>query len=69
MSASLPPGTPPNWLVYFGAENADTSVAQIGELGGVALMEPMDLGPDLRIAVVQDPQGAVFAVYSGRFDE
>ncbi|MBV8432198.1 MAG: VOC family protein [Solirubrobacterales bacterium] len=69
MSASLPPGTPPSWLVYFGAEDADASVARVGELGGSTLMEPTDLGPGLRIAVVQDPQGGGFALYSGQFED
>ncbi len=62
-------GGPPQWLVYFGAESADASAGQVGELAGSTLLEPMDLGPGLRIAVVQDPQGAVFALYSGRFDD
>jgi hypothetical protein len=69
MSASLLPGTPPHWLVYFGAEDADAAVARTGELGGSALMEPTDLAEGLRIAVVQDPQGAVFALYAGRFED
>ncbi|HTX33162.1 MAG TPA: VOC family protein [Solirubrobacteraceae bacterium] len=69
MSGTVVPDAPAHWLVYFGAESADSSVAKLGELGGTTLMEPMDLGPGLRIAVVQDPQGAVFALYSGRFDD
>jgi uncharacterized protein len=69
MSSMVPPGTPPHWLVYFGAENTDAAVAKVGELGGSTLMEPMDLGPGVRIAVVQDPLGAAFALYSGHFDD
>lgn len=69
MSATLPPGAPPHWLVYFGAEDTDASVARVGELGGSTLMEPMDLADGLRIGVVADPQGAVFALYAGRFDD
>jgi uncharacterized protein len=69
MSDTVQPGAPPHWLVYFGAESADASVARAGELGGTTLMEPMDLGPGLRIAVLSDPGGAVFALYSGRFDD
>jgi predicted enzyme related to lactoylglutathione lyase len=63
----MPPGTPPNWLVYFGAEDADASMSKVTELGGRQLAEPMDL-PGGRIAIAQDPQGAVFALYAGRFD-
>jgi predicted enzyme related to lactoylglutathione lyase len=29
----------------------------------------MDIGPDGRIAVAQDPQGAVFALFSGHYDD
>jgi predicted enzyme related to lactoylglutathione lyase len=69
MSGMLPPGTPPHWLVYFGTEDIGATAAQAGELGGSTLMEPMDLGPQMQIAVVQDPQGAAFALYAGHFDD
>jgi predicted enzyme related to lactoylglutathione lyase len=29
----------------------------------------MDIGPGGRIAIAQDPQGAVFALYAGRFED
>lgn len=63
----MPPGTPPHWLVYFGTDSADASVQRVGELGGSTLVEPMDI-PQGRIAVVADPQGAVFALFQGEFD-
>ena len=69
MSSMMPPGAPPFWLVYFGAGNADAAAARVGELGGSTMAEPMDIGSAARIAIVQDPQGAVFALYSGRFEE
>ena len=64
----MPPGTPPFWLVYFAAEDLDAALAKVSELGGTALMGNTDIGI-ARIAVVQDPQGAVFALYSGRLDD
>lgn len=69
ISSLAPPGTPPHWLVYFGADDADASLTRAGELGGSTVMEPTDIGPNGRIAVARDPQGAVFALYSGRFEE
>jgi uncharacterized protein len=69
MRPVMPPGTPPHWLVYFGAESADAALAKAGELGGSTLVEPMDIGPNGRIAVAQDPQGAVFALYAGLFED
>jgi uncharacterized protein len=63
----MPPGTPPHWLVYFGTDDIDATVAKVGELGGQTLMPPMDIGMG-KIAVAQDPQGAVFALFSGEFE-
>ena len=62
------PGTPPYWLVYFGSDDVDADLAKISELGGKALVGPMDIGMG-KIAVAQDPQGAVFALFSGDFDD
>jgi predicted enzyme related to lactoylglutathione lyase len=61
-------GAPPHWLVYFGCENVDTDAGRIVELGGQVMVPPMDV-PGGRITVAQDPTGAVFALFSGRFDD
>lgn len=58
---------PTYWLVYFGTEDADAGAAKATDLGATALAQ-MDIGVG-KIAVLQDPQGAVFALYAGRFDE
>jgi predicted enzyme related to lactoylglutathione lyase len=62
-------GEPPYWLVYLGIEDADAGLAKAGELGATTLAEPMDIGPGGRIAIAQDPQGAVFALYAGQFED
>ena len=59
---------PPAWLPYFGHADVDAAVARIGELGGRALSEPMDIGMG-RIAVVADPQGAAFALWTGDYED
>lgn len=64
----MPPGAPPFWLVYFATDDIDAAVAKVTELGGAVLGEPTDIGI-ARIAVVQDPQGAVFALYDGHLDD
>jgi predicted enzyme related to lactoylglutathione lyase len=64
----MPPGTPPHWLVYFGTDDLDASLAKVDELGGSKLMGPVPAGPGT-IGIVQDPQGAVFALYTGRFED
>jgi predicted enzyme related to lactoylglutathione lyase len=57
-----------HWLVYFGIEDVDSGLAQVSELGGRALLEPVPVGPN-HIAVAQDPQGGVFGLYAGHFDD
>ncbi|MFL5862347.1 MAG: VOC family protein [Solirubrobacteraceae bacterium] len=64
----MPPGTPPFWLVYFATDDLDGTLAKVSELGGSVLMGNTDIGI-ARIGVAQDPQGAVFALYSGRLDD
>jgi uncharacterized protein len=64
----MPPGTPPNWLVYFGSDDTAASFAKAQELGATPLAEPMDIGVG-QIAVLQDPQGAVFALFGGDFQD
>jgi predicted enzyme related to lactoylglutathione lyase len=60
-------GEPPHWLVYFGVEDIDAGLAKAIELGGTKLAGPVDIGAG-KIGVVQDPQGAVFALYAGMFE-
>jgi predicted enzyme related to lactoylglutathione lyase len=66
----LPPdaGAPSHWLTYFGSEDVDDDAGRIGRLGGQVMLAPMDV-PGGRVLVAQDPQGAIFALFSGRFDD
>lgn len=64
----LTPPSPPNWLVYFGVEDVEQALAKVGELGGSAIAGPIDIQV-AKIAVVADPQGAVFALYAGQLDD
>jgi uncharacterized protein len=61
-------GIPPNWLPYFAAASVDDTVAKAGEVGGRVLMPPVTV-PAGRFAPIADPQGAVFAVFEGDFDD
>jgi predicted enzyme related to lactoylglutathione lyase len=56
-------GIPPNWLSYVSVTSADESAAKAKELGGTLLKEPFDVSDVGRMAVIQDPTGAVFAVW------
>jgi predicted enzyme related to lactoylglutathione lyase len=62
----LVPPSPPNWLTYFGIPDIDEGIAKVGELGGMVLAGPIDIQM-AKIAVVSDPQGAVFALYAGEY--
>jgi uncharacterized protein len=62
-----PAGTPPHWLVYFGVEDSDAALAKLEELGGTKMAGPIDI-QIAKIAIVQDQQGAVFALYAGQFE-
>lgn len=56
-------GIPPNWLSYASVTNADESAAKAKELGGTLMKEPFDVMDVGRMAVIQDPTGAVFAIW------
>ncbi len=60
----MPESIPAHWLVYFAVTSADESTEKVKELGGTVNMPPMDIPGMGRFAVVADPQGAVFAVFS-----
>ena len=57
-------GVPPHWLPYIGTADVDETVATAVELGATAYIEGMDIPEVGRIAVLADPQGAAFAVYT-----
>lgn len=58
------PGPPPHWLVYFGVQDIEASLAKVKELGGAVHAGPIDITM-AKIAVAADPQGAIFALYAG----
>jgi predicted enzyme related to lactoylglutathione lyase len=50
---------PAHWGVTFAVDDADAIAARAAELGGRAIAGPFD-APWVRMAVIADPQGAVF---------
>jgi uncharacterized protein len=69
LTDALQEGSPPHWIVYFGTDDLDASMAKISELGGTVVMPSMDIGEGNRIGVARDAQGGWFALYAGRFDD
>ena len=56
-------GISPNWLSYVSVKSADEAAARAKELGGKVMMGPADVPGAGRLAVMSDPQGALFAVW------
>jgi predicted enzyme related to lactoylglutathione lyase len=53
---------PPHWQPYVAVGDTDATTAKARELGGSAVMAPTDVPTIGRIAVLRDPQGAVFGI-------
>jgi len=62
------PDMPPHWLVFFATEDIDATMSRAAELGGQEMMAPLDIGI-AKVAVLKDPQGAVFALYAGQLED
>jgi uncharacterized protein len=57
------PDVPPTWTSYVTVADANAAAASAGELGGEAVRDAFDVLDVGRMAVLKDPQGAVFAVW------
>jgi len=65
VGGAFPPqmeGIPPHWEVYLNVEDTDATAARAVELGGRELQPPWDVPGVGRLAILQDPQGAVFGL-------
>jgi predicted enzyme related to lactoylglutathione lyase len=56
-------GIPPTWNSYVSVESADAAAQRAGQLGATVHMPPFDVLEAGRMAVIQDPQGAIFFVW------
>src|SRR5262245_57450753 len=56
--------TPPHWLIYVGTTNVDSTCAQAQGLGARVVKPAGDIPNVGRFAVLSDPQGATFAVFT-----
>ena len=50
-----------HWSVSFSVADTDATVERAVQLGGLVVVSPFDV-PPVRLAVLADPQGAVFTV-------
>ncbi len=56
--------SPPHWLIYIGTPNVDATCSQAQGLGARVVKPPGDIPNVGRFAVLADPQGATFAVFT-----
>jgi hypothetical protein len=59
-------GVPPHWNLYVAVRSADEIASRVVPLGGQLLAPPFDVMDAGRMAVVQDPTGAVLAIWEAR---
>ena len=57
------PNGPTAWLVYVGSSDADETVKKTQAAGGKVVVEPMQVGPQGRMVVIQDPTGAFLGIW------
>jgi predicted enzyme related to lactoylglutathione lyase len=60
--------TPPSWWPYFGHEDVERAVGEAEALGGRLFAGPKQM-PAGSIAVLGDAQGAVFALWTGSYED
>jgi uncharacterized protein len=54
---------PDAWLTYIGADDIDATAKRATELGGKVFQAPFDVEGVGRLAVLADPNGAVFGIF------
>ena len=59
-------GVPSHWNLYVTVTSADDAARKAGELGAKVLALPFDVMDVGRMAVLQDPAGAVFCVWQAK---
>ena len=66
--ASVPEGAPPmaTWNTYIWVDSADETASKVRDAGGAVLAEPFDVMDSGRMAVLADPEGAVFNIWQAK---
>src|SRR3954470_8068364 len=63
------PETPSFWLPYFGTDDVEATANKAAEAGGNVLVGKSPANEGNYFAALQDPYGAVFAVFEGSYDD
>lgn len=66
LGPTMAEGMPSVWTNYVNVDDVDAIVAKSTELGGTTIVEPMDVFDSGRIAMIQDPTGAVVGLWQAK---
>jgi hypothetical protein len=66
MDEQVKQGVPPHWMSYISVDNLDATLTQLTNLGGKIHMGPRDINDAGRMAIIEDPQGAVVALWQAK---
>lgn len=64
MPDGMPASVPSYWMPYFQVVDCDARAANVTELGGSVMVPARDIPGTGRFAIVSDPQGAMFAMFT-----
>ena len=59
-------GVPPHWMSYVAVTDADQTAQKAAALGGKLIAGPFDVMESGRLAVIQDPTGAIFSIWQAK---
>ena len=63
--SAWPSGGPEShWIAYFSVNDVDATAREAKQLGGKVLLPPTDVPGFGRAAVLRDPQGAAFGIFT-----
>jgi hypothetical protein len=60
---------PPHWMAYVSVDNIEQAVAKVKEAGGSVLHQATEIPGAGSFAILADPQGAAFAIYTSANQE
>ncbi|MBA2505031.1 MAG: VOC family protein [Thermoleophilaceae bacterium] len=61
--------SPPNWTPIFGHADLAGAIEQIASSGGTVITDTMEVPGGGKFFAASDPQGAVFALFEGDYDD
>ncbi len=63
IAPKMSPEAPTAWSIYIGTDDADDLAKKVTAAGGKIVMQPFEVGDQGRMAVFQDPSGAVISAW------